>query len=303
MKLKRRHTTILLMVIFIFGVALILYPTISDYWNSFHASRAIAGYAEQVSQIDTSVSEKVFAEASAYNATLQNKAERFRFTEEDAAVYNKLLNVTGTGIMGYIDIPSIKVELPVYHGTDDAVLQIAIGHIEGTSLPVGGKGTHSVLSGHRGLPSAKLFTDIDQLEVGDEFFLQIVDQTLAYEVDQIHIVLPSEMSDLYIDPEQDYCTLVTCTPYGINTHRLLVRGHRIEFEGKKSRIRVTNEALQISPNVMAAIFGTIILIFVVIIFYIATCGRYKEEERAEEEKIEEEKIRSEEELIDYLLRT
>ena len=227
-KKKGNFTTILLVLILLAGLSLLLYPTVSDYWNSFHQSRVIATYAEQVAGLEEESCEQLRDEAAAYNRALIGKSERYFMTEAEREVYESLLNVSGNGIIGYIEIPEIKCSLPIYHGTDPSVLQIAVGHIEGSSLPVGGEGTHCVLSGHRGLPSARLFTDLDQLEEGDIFMLRVLDETLTYEVDQIRIVLPTELSDLEIEAGKDYCTLVTCTPYGINTHRLLVRGHRIE---------------------------------------------------------------------------
>ena len=194
-------------------------------------------------------------------------------TDEERAEYESLLNVSGSGIIGYIEIPLIGCSLPIYHGTDEAVLQIAVGHIEGTSLPTGGPGTHSVLSGHRGLPSAKLFTDLDKLTVGDNFILRILDETLTYEVDQILIVLPYEMDALEIDPEMDYCTLVTCTPYGINSHRLLVRGHRVENQEEAKTVRVTADAMQIEPVIVAPLVAAPMLLILLIILLITTRRR------------------------------
>ena len=251
MRLIRKHfTTILLVLILLTGVSLLLYPTVSDYWNSFHQSQAIASYVEAVAEIDNTDYEKMWQEAVAYNEKLKEKSGRWTPTDEELEEYERLLNVSDTGIMGYIEIPKIKVSLPIYHGTDEAILQIAIGHIPGSSLPVGGKGTHCVVSGHRGLPSAKLFTDLDQLEEGDLFMMRILDETLTYEVDQVRIVEPEELSDLEIDEDKDLCTLVTCTPYGINSHRLLVRGHRVE-NLKEDTIRVTADAQQIDPVMVA----------------------------------------------------
>lgn len=212
---------------FLLGIGLLLYPTVSDYWNGLHQSRAIASYDAAVQELDTAQYDEMLAEARAYNETLLQNPARFTSTEAETAHYRELLDVSGTGIMAYVEIPKLGTRLPVYHGTDDAVLQIAVGHIEGSSLPVGGAGTHTVLSGHRGLPSAKLFTDLDQLENGDRFVLHVLGDALWYEVDQILTVLPEEMDALAIDAQEDYCTLVTCTPYGVNTHRLLVRGHRV----------------------------------------------------------------------------
>ena len=251
MRLIRKHfTTILLVLILLTGVSLLLYPTVSDYWNSFHQSKAIASYVEAVAEIDNTDYEKMWQEAVAYNEKLKDNSGRWMPTDEELEEYERLLNVSDTGIMGYIEIPKIKVSLPIYHGTDEAILQIAIGHIPGSSLPVGGKGTHCVVSGHRGLPLAKLFTDLDQLEEGDLFMMRILDETLTYEVDQVRIVEPEELSDLEIDEDKDLCTLVTCTPYGINSHRFLVRGHRVE-NLKEDTIRVTADAQQIDPVMVA----------------------------------------------------
>jgi sortase A len=221
-------STVILLVILLAGVGVMLYPTISDWWNSVHQSRAIAVYNTFVEQTDNETIEAMLQSAREYNQRLPMKSDRFRMSDEEIEEYESLLDLSGTGVMGYIQIPRIGVNLPVYHGTDEEVLQIAIGHIEGSSLPVGGETTHAVLSGHRGLPSAKLFTDLDKMEEGDIFTLTVLNQILTYQVDQISVVLPSDVSELSIVPGMDYCTLVTCTPYGINTHRLLVRGHRIE---------------------------------------------------------------------------
>ena len=249
-RIKKHFTTILLVLILLTGVSLLLYPTVSDYWNSFHQSRAIASYVEAVAEIDNTDYEKMWQEAVAYNEKLKDNSGRWTPTDEELEEYDQILNISDTGIMGYVEIPKINVSLPIYHGTDEAILQIAIGHIPGSSLPVGGKGTHCVISGHRGLPSAKLFTDLDQMEEGDLFMLRVLDETLTYEVDQIRIVEPEDLSDLEIDEDKDLCTLVTCTPYGINSHRLLVRGHRVE-NLKEDTVRVTADAQQIDPVMVA----------------------------------------------------
>ena len=248
--IKKHFTTILLVLILLTGVSLLLYPTVSDYWNSFHQSRAIASYVEAVAEIDNTDYEKMWQEAVAYNEKLKDNSGRWTPTDEELEEYDQILNISDTGIMGYVEIPKINVSLPIYHGTDEAILQIAIGHIPGSSLPVGGKGTHCVISGHRGLPSAKLFTDLDQMEEGDLFMMRVLDETLTYEVDQIRIVQPEDLSDLEIDEDKDLCTLVTCTPYGINSHRLLVRGHRVE-NLKEDTIRVTADTQQIDPVMVA----------------------------------------------------
>lgn len=268
--MRKRLSTIILILVFLVGLSLLLYPTVSDYWNSLHQSRAIAEYAEQVAVLDNDAYGELWQAARRYNETLLEKPNRFILTEEEQKEYESLLNVTENGIIGYIEIPSIDCSLPIYHGTEEAVLQIAVGHIEGSSLPTGGTGTHCVISGHRGLPSAKLFTDLDKLSNGDTFVLSVLDETLTYEVDQTLIVEPDELSALEIDPEQDYCTLVTCTPYGINTHRLLVRGHRVENQAESQSIRVTADAIQIEPVVVAPLVAIPLLLLLLIALLVAT---------------------------------
>ena len=241
-------STVILILVFFLGLSLVLYPSVSDYWNSLHQSRAIATYAEEVSGLDTGRYEQLWAEAVDYNRTLRDRDNAFLLSETQKAAYDGLLNVGGNGVMGYIEIPTIGVSLPIYHGTDEGVLQIAVGHIEWTSLPVGGESSHCVISGHRGLPSAKLFTNLDKLVVGDTFLFRVLDETLTYEVDQILIVEPQEVSALTIREGEDLCTLVTCTPYGINTHRLLVR---VENAETARTIRVTADAMQVEPLIVA----------------------------------------------------
>ena len=268
MKKKSSFVTAILIAALLAGALLLLYPTISDYWNSLHQSRAIASYAEQVADLDDNMYDQIWADARAYNKTLDNSTSRFVMTEEQKDIYEALLNIADNGVMGYIEIPRIKCNLPVYHGTDEAVLQIAIGHVQGSSLPVGGESTHCVLSGHRGLPSAKLFSDLDQLTEGDVFLLRVLDETLTYEVDQIRTVLPSELDDLAIEEGKDYCTLVTCTPYGINSHRLLVRGHRVENQASASTIRVTADAMQIEPLLIAPLVAVPMLLVLLVMVLI-----------------------------------
>ena len=263
--MKSRMTTVLLFFILVLGVAILLYPTVSDYWNSFHQSRAIASYVEEVASVDPMVYDYEWSKAKAYNEMLLEKDNRWIVEEEELEQYNSVLNLNGSGIMGYIEIPKIGCALPIYHGTDEAVLQIAIGHIQGTSLPTGGKGNHCVVSGHRGLPSAKLFTDLDQLIEGDVFLIRVLNEVLTYEVDQVLIVLPHELDALAFDPEQDYCTLVTCTPYGINSHRLLVRGHRIANISEAKTILVPPDAKQIDTVIIMPIVAAPMLI--VLFFY------------------------------------
>lgn len=252
-KKKGMSSTIIIVLVLIAGLSLLLYPSVSDYWNSFHSSVAIADYSKVVSDISEEEYDKLLSAAQSYNNKISEKDNIFYLDDEQKKEYNELLNITGTGIMGYIEIPNIKISIPVYHGTSEATLQIAIGHLEWSSLPVGGKSTHCVLSGHRGLPSAKLFTDLDKLVVGDVFVMRVLDDAYTYEVDKIMIVEPDETDDLVVIEGGDYCTLVTCTPYGINSHRLLVRGHRIENLESSKTVRVTADALQIEPMLIAPI--------------------------------------------------
>ena len=282
--MRRKLGNILLTLALVVGIGLLVYPTFSDWWNSFHQTRAIAGYAAQVANMDREDFDRMWAEAQSFNEYLSNKSGRFMLTDEEKKTYNEILDVTGNGIMGYIDIPSIKVSLPIYHGTDESILQIAIGHIEGTSFPIGGEGSHCAVSGHRGLPSAKLFTDIDKLQAGDKFLLQILDRTLTYEVDQIRIVLPQELQDLEIDPYQDYVTLITCTPYGVNTHRLLVRGHRVDND-KTDVARVTADAMRFEPVIVAPLVAAPILLLLLLYLLIST-SKWNRRRRAHRSKDE-----------------
>ena len=249
--MKNKLTTILLILALFAGLSLLLYPTVSDYWNSLHASQAVADYAENVRNLEAEKYEQVLQDAKSYNQMLPYEQTTFALSEEEKEAYDALLDISGTGVMGYIEIPTVNISLPVYHGTEDAVLQIAVGHLEWSSLPVGGESTHCVLSGHRGLPSAKLFTNLDKLVAGDKFIMRVLDEVLTYEVDQILIVEPTDVSTLMIEAGKDLCTLVTCTPYGINSHRLLVRGHRIENQDEAQAIRVTSDAIQIEPLIVA----------------------------------------------------
>lgn len=271
--MKKKLSTLILTAVLIAGTCIMLYPTVSDWWNSFHQSRAIASYAEVTAGLSEEEYQRFLREAQAYNAALLEKSNPLVPTDAELEEYNNMLNISGNGVMGYIEIPKIECALPIYHSVDEAVLQIAIGHIVGTSLPVGGESTHCVLSGHRGLPSAKLFTHLDQMAVGDTFMLQTLDNTLTYEVDQIRIVEPQEVDGLKIVPGQDYCTLITCTPYGINTHRLLVRGHRVENQMSAAAIRVTSEAMLIDPILVAPVAAAPMLL--VLFIMLMTGGRPK----------------------------
>ena len=254
--MKKHLSTIALVLVLLTGLSLLLYPTFAEVWNSMHQSRAIARYADTISGLDRISYDSVWAAARAYNETLIDRGiDRFFMTDEERAEYESMLDVPDIGVIGYIEIPKLDPRMAIYHGTDEAVLQIAIGHIEGSSLPVGGKGTHCVLSGHRGLPSAELFTNIDQLTEGDIFQLYILDEVLTYEVDQILVVLPGEIDALAIDEAQDLCTLVTCTPYGVNSHRLLVRGHRVATPEPPREVHITNGARQIQREYVALAVG------------------------------------------------
>lgn len=263
MKKKSRFMTIFLVIILLAGLSLLLYPTVSDYWNSLHQSRAIASYEKEVANMDEDKYKEMLDDARAYNAKLAERGTSFSLTEEQKNEYESMLDITGTGIMGYVEIPSIQCSLPIYHGTQESVLQIAIGHLEWSSLPVGGESTHCVISGHRGLPSARLFTDLDKLREGDLFMLCVLDEVLTYEVDQILIVEPKDTDALYIEEGKDYCTLVTCTPYGVNSHRLLVRGHRIE--NPEGAVHVTAEAVQIEPLIVAPVIAIPILLILLLL--------------------------------------
>ena len=265
-KRKSNIADFVLILMLLVGLSLLLYPSFSDYWNSFRQSRAIISYVERVANIDNTAYEEILTSARKYNAALNNGEFRWFLRDEEKEVYNAELDVEGNGSMGYITIDKLHIQLPIYHGTSEMVLQSAIGHIEWTSLPVGGEGTHAVLSGHRGLPSARLFTDLDKLVLGDKFILSVLNEVLTYEVDQIRVVEPEDLTELQIVPGKDYCTLVTCTPYGINTHRLLVRGHRVETEVAAAQVRVIAEARQIDPEKVAPIIAFPMLVILFLLF-------------------------------------
>lgn len=267
MKKKKSNyfITVILILTLLAGLSLLLYPSVSDYWNSFHQSQAISQYSEKVKNLDKETRKKMWEDAQRYNQRMKGQNKDYTLSEEEKAEYESMLNVDSNGIMGYIEIPKINCSLSIYHGTNASVLQTAIGHLEWTSLPVGGESTHCVLSGHRGLPSAKLFTNLDKLNEGDIFMLRVMDEVLTYEVDQILIVEPQQVEALRIVEGQDYCTLVTCTPYGINTHRLLVRGHRIENVKEANKARVAADAIQIEPLIVAPAIATPMLLLLLVI--------------------------------------
>lgn len=247
--MKKHFSTISLIFVFLVGLSVLLYPTVSDYINKRNQSVAVGDYDSKVSEMTEKDYSEYFDAARDYNERLFQNPDAF-FEPDEIEGYDETLDISGTGIMGYVTIQKIDVELPIYHGTSDVVLQIACGHLEGSSLPIGGQNTHCVLSAHRGLPSAKLFTNLDELEIGDTFTVTVLDQVLTYQVDNISIVLPSVTEGLQIEEGKDYCTLMTCTPYGINSERLLVRGHRIETTEEES-VRITSDAVQIEPMVAA----------------------------------------------------
>lgn len=281
MKKKKRFSDYIFALIFLAGLSLLLYPTFSNYWNSLHSTQVIANYSERVVGMEKDTMAQMRQEAEEYNAAVALYGRARLLTDEERLSYLSVLDITGTGIIGYIQIDSLGVNLPIYHGTDEGVLQIAAGHVEWSSLPVGGPSTHCVLSGHRGLPSAKLFTDLDQLREGDTFALVVLDEILTYEVDQIRIVEPHEVGDLSIEEGKDYCTLVTCTPYGINTHRLLVRGHRIENAESAASVRITSEAIQIEPLLVSSVLAVPALLLLLITVMVGGKKKEKRSDRRE----------------------
>ena len=278
-KKKKDFSAILLVLIFFVGLSVLLYPTISDYVNSRTQSRAISSYNSVVEQMDETDYETELEKAREYNDTLWEPFPLF-YAPYLAKGYDEALNVTGNGIMGYLDIDKLNLELPIYHGTSDEVLNRSVGHLEGSSLPVGGENTHCVLSAHRGLPSASLFSDLDELEVGDTFRITVLNQVLTYEVDQIKIVVPQDVDDLQIIEGGDYCTLMTCTPYGINTHRLLVRGKRISETVSQPRLFVTADAYRINTFAVMVVLA-VPMVLILLIALIISGSRRKKKQKPE----------------------
>lgn len=280
---KSRLPTVILILVFVAGLCLLLYPTVSNYWNSLHQSTAINHYLSDVDTLDEEEYEALLEEAREYNRSLLGRSNQFTLSDQQASEYPKLPYVSKDGVMGVVEIPSIDVTLPIYHGTSASTLQRAVGHLEWTSLPVGGESTHCVLSGHRGLPSSKLFTDLDEVAVGDVFCVRVLNETFTYEVDQILIVEPADTTALQITEGKDYCTLVTCTPYGINTHRILVRGHRIENAEEARLIQISADAVMIEPLLVApAVFVGLLLIILIVVALTSRRGMRNEEDRYEE---------------------
>ena len=289
--MRKYISTIILCISFITGLSLLLYPTVSNYWNSQHQTQAVVDYTQRIEKMDDSEKVAEIDKAKGYNLSLVDNGRRFSPSKEEDELYRSILSIDDNGMMGYITIPELRLKLAIYHGVDESVLQVGIGHIEGSSLPVGGEGTHCVLSGHRGLPSAKLFTDIDKLVIGDVFMLHVYDEVLTYEVDQILIVEPEDYSALAIEEGKDYCTLVTCTPYGINTHRLLIRGHRVEnrvIDGT----RVTSDAIKVNKYLVIACVSLLLLVvycLAVLIIKLYKKKRHEDYERTKRMLLHEKK--------------
>lgn len=262
--MKGKRITVILLIVFFIGLSVLLYPTISSYWNSKTQSEAILDYEKMLSSYTPEDFTEIFESAESYNAFLSEldfPLHDYPAIEEE---YWKTLDISGTGMMGYITVPKINQELPLYHGTDDAVLSVSAGHLQGSNLPVGGVGTHCVVSAHRGLPTATLFTHLDRMEIGDVFYFTILDRTFTYEVDQIRIVDPDDTSLIQIESGKDLCTLLTCTPYGINTQRLLVRGHQIDATQKRT-LYIANEAYRIDALIVTP-FVALPMIFVALVY-------------------------------------
>ena len=276
---KKRAQSYIPLLVFLIGLSLLLYPTVSDRWNAVHQSRAITSYARVVDNMDTEQNRLIWQNAANFNTGILYRENQYALSDEELYRYQTLLNIEDNGIMGYIEIPSINCKLPIYHGTEENTLQVGVGHIEWSSLPVGGESTHAVLSGHRGLPSARLFTDLDKLREGDHFLLYILSETLTYEVDQIRIVEPEDISELRLQEGKDLCTLVTCTPYGINTHRMLIRGHRIENEVVSKPKFVTSDAARMSPRLVALALGVVNVSVILILMTAAKPFRRKHKRR------------------------
>lgn len=288
---KEKITTLLLILLFLAGLSLLLYPAVSNYWNSYLQSEVIVHYDDNVSDMDDERYAELIAEAEDYNRRMAGGEIRYPTSAEE---YEQLLDPFGTGVMGYIEIPMINCKLPIAHGTDDSVLRDSVGHLEWSSLPVGGESTHSVLSGHRGLPSAELLTNIDRLEIGDMFYIHILNTVLEYRVDEINVVEPNDSSKLQIIEGKDYVTLLTCTPYGINSHRLLVRGGRVADREGGAELTVLDLSDEVSP-ISTVYLLPVCLVFVYVLFLIVYWtvtrigGKLRRKKQATAEHPEEEK--------------
>ena len=280
--MKKRFSTIFLVLVFLVGLSVMLYPTVSDAVNRAHQTRAVVDYEHSVASMADTDYTSLFAAAESYNAALAQQPDLL-YRPKELSDYEDILNVTPLGIMGYLSIPKINVSLPIYHGTEDTVLQVGVGHLEGSSFPIGGKSTHAVLSAHRGLPSARLFTDLDKLETGDTFEITVLNRVLTYEVDNISIVLPEEAEGLLVQQGKDLVTLMTCTPYGINSHRLLVRGRRIENGERIHKVNVTSEAVKLDPVLIAPILAAPLLL--VLLIWLILPGKRKKKGGSPNEEI------------------
>lgn len=266
--LKKHFVTLIIVLVFMAGLGLLIYPSFANWWNSLHQAKVIMDYADTVAELDQEDYDRILNSAKKYNKNLAKTGILWTMNKDQKAEYKRQLSVDKSGVMGYISIPKIHIKLPIYHGVAEKVLQTSIGHIEGSSLPIGGKSSHCIVSGHRGLPSAKLFSDIDRLKEGDVWTMTILNETVTYEVDKIWIVEPNDLSKLSIEKGKDYCTLVTCTPYGVNTHRLLVRGHRIpNLNGSAD---VIADAMQIEPVYIAPFVAAPILLILILMLLFRT---------------------------------
>lgn len=294
MEKKRRRSTsgrvsgvriLLVILLLLIGLGILLYPTISNLWNERMQSKMIGSYDEEVAKLTDERKNELLEAAYEYNAQHTHNVIMDAFDEENEYVlthpYDTMLAINDNGMMCYLEIPKINSKMVVYHGISAKVLEKGVGHIEGTSLPVGGKSTHTVMSAHRGLPSAKLFTDLDQMAVGDQFYIHVLDEHLAYEVDQINVVLPEEVSLLDIVPDEDLATLVTCTPYGINTHRLLVRGHRVPYIPPEEPTKTLWEKM--SELKFAIVTLLVVLLIADILFIVFRLKKRKKKEDGQNE--------------------
>lgn len=276
--MKRKITNIFLAIGLIIGLSFLLYPTVSDTWNAHHQTQVIEDYNDEVMNLTDTQSEKLITDARKYNEKLRSMTARWNLSEDDLAEYRNTLDVASSGVMGYIEIEKIGVKVAIYHGTEDSVLQVGAGHLEGSSMPVGGSGTHSVFMAHRGLMSAKLFTDLDKMQEGDTFTVNVLGETMTYEVYNIKTVEPDDLADLTIESDRDLCTLVTCTPYGINTHRLLVQGERVENQKK---LYVSSEAIVIDSIVVTFVVLVPVLLIIFMVFMILPNKKLSDTERKE----------------------
>ena len=290
--IKKNLFTVVMATGLAVGIGLLLYPSVANYWNSFHQTRAIMSYQESVTNMDKKEYKLILKEARAYNKRLARTGLVWDMDENQRKEYNSKLNIPGTDVMAYISLPKFHIKVPIYHGTEESVLQVAIGHLEGSSLPVGGKSTHCLISGHRGLPSAGLFTDLDKVKEGDTWTITTMNETLTYECDQIRIVEPDDLSNLQIIKGQDLCTLITCTPYGINTHRLLIRGHRIP--NGDGGADLTADAIQIEPIYVAPVMAVpAVIILLIVMLLSARHAKSFDPRRTVQSYLEEKGLRDE----------